>query len=417
VRGLLLDVRPLRTSIPFRRLWAGGLLSGFGSQVASFALLYYVWTTSHNAALLGLVGLSQLVPLIVFSLVGGHLADRVDRRTLVLLTRCGQVVAAAGMATVVISGTHQLALLFTLIAVQNALNSLGAPAARAFIPRVLRPDLIAAGYALNNVGMQVILIGSPVVAGLAIAAWGVDGCFVLDAATFFAAIYGVLGLPKMPPETTSEEADRSVAGGFRLVVRTPILIGAFLADLNATVLSMPVAMFPVINSEKFGGSPATLGLFLPALAIGGVIVGALSGRITRSHRPGVLMLVGGLAWAAALATFAAINLLWLAIPFLAIAGAGDAMSVIARGAIVQRVTPDAYRGRVNALDFVVGAGGPQLGNIRAGLVASATSGSESMIIGGVAATLGTLLIAVFTPSLRRYRMDADPRTDAEPTPS
>jgi MFS family permease len=95
VRGLLLDVRPLRTSIPFRRLWAGGLLSGFGSQVASFALLYYVWTTSHNAALLGLVGLSQLVPLIVFSLVGGHLADRVDRRTLVLLTRCGQVVAAA----------------------------------------------------------------------------------------------------------------------------------------------------------------------------------------------------------------------------------------------------------------------------------------------------------------------------------
>jgi MFS family permease len=408
-RSLFLDIRPLRTSPAFRRLWIGNLLSGLGSQVSSFALLYYVWTISHNAALLGLVGLAQLVPLIVFSLIGGHLADRVDRRRLVLLTRCGQVVAATAMAAVVISGTHQLVILFALIVLQGGLNSLGAPAARAFIPRLLGDDLVAAGYALNNIGMQVLLLGSPVLAGFAIAAWGVDGCFVLDAATFFAAIYGVFGLPPMPPEPNPDgNHDRSVVGGFRLVVRTPILIGAFLADLNATVLAMPVAMFPVINSEKFGGSPVTLGLFLPALALGGVLVGALSGRITRSHRPGILMLVGGLLWALSLGAFAAINVLWIAIPFLAIAGAGDSVSVIARGTIVQRVTPDAYRGRVNALDFVVGAGGPQLGNIRAGLVASVSSGSESMIFGGVAAAVGTVLIAVLTPQLRRYRLEPEP---------
>ena len=391
------------------------MLSGLGSQVSSFALLYYVWAISHNAALLALVGVAQFVPLVIFGLVGGHLADRVDRRKLVLVTRCVQVVAAAAMATVVISGTHDFALIFGLIVVQGALNSLGFPASRAFIPRLLGNDLVAAGFALNSVGMQTLLIGSPLLAGLAISAWGVDGCFVLDAVTFLAAIYGVFGLPPMPPDTAGDPSERSVVGGFRLVTRTPILIGAFLADINATVLAMPIAMFPVINSERFGGSPATLGLFLPSIALGGVLIGTLSGRITRSRRPGILMIIGGLAWALALMGFGFAGTIWLAIPCLAIAGAGDTVSVIARGTIVQHVTPDAYRGRVNALDFVVGGGGPQLGNIRAGLVASVSSGAESVVIGGISAAVGTVLIALFNRQLRRYRLEPEP--DAAGSPS
>lgn len=385
------------------------MLSGLGGQVASFALLYYVWELAHNAALLALIGVAQLVPLVVFSLVGGHLADRVDRRRLVLVTRCLQVVAAAAMAAVVISNVGNIPLLFSLIVVQSGLNSLGFPATRAFLPGLLGKELVAAGNAINSVGNQTLMIGSPLLAGVAIAAWGVDGCFVLDAVTFFAAIYGTFGLPAMPPESNPDAAaaERSVLGGLRFVAGTPILLAAFLADLNATVLSMPVAMFPVINSEKYGGSPATLGLFLPAIAIGGVIIGALSGRITSSHRPGILMLIGAGAWAASLAGFGWTNSLWVALPCLAIAGAGDTVSVIARGTIVQHVTPNAFRGRVNGLDFVVGAGGPQLGNVRAGLVASATSGGESLLLGGLAATLGTLLIAAFTPQLRRYRLEVD----------
>jgi MFS family permease len=417
LRSLLVDLSPLRDSRPYRRLWVGTMLSGLGSQVASFALLYYVWTLTHNAALLGLVGVSQLVPLIVFSLLGGHLADRVDRRRLVLLTRGGQVIAAAGMATVVISGTHQLACLFSLVVLQSGLNALSAPASRAFIPQLLVPDQVGAGYALQNIGGQILLLGSPVLAGFAIAAWGVNVCFLLDALTFFAAIYGVFGLPSMPPTASPDGADdRSVVGGLRVVLRTPVLVGAFLADLNATVLSMPVAMFPVINSEKFGGSPVTLGFFLPSLALGGLLVGLVSGRVTSSRHPGILMLVGGLLWGASLAAFGAIDSLWVAIPFLAVAGAGDAMSVVARVRIVQLATPDAYRGRVNALDFVVGAGGPQLGNIRASLVAAASSGAESMIVGGIAASVGTILIAIFTPSLRRYRTPT-PTLTPTPTPT
>jgi MFS family permease len=415
VSGLLLDVRPLRESPAFRRLWLGGLLSGFGSQVSSFALLYYVWATSHNAVLLAALGIAQLIPLLVFSLLGGHLADRLDRRRLVLITRVTQAVVATGMAAIIISGSRNYGVIFGVVVLQYALSSLGAPASTAFVPRLLGTTRISAGYAITNIGMQAALIVSPLLAGLAIAAWGVDGCFVLDALTFLAAIYGVFGLPAMPPESDPSHtaAERSALGGLRLVARTPILIGAFLADIDATVLSMPTAMFPVINSEKFGGSPATLGLFLPALAVGGLVLGTLSGRVTRSPRPGVLMLIGGLAWGLSLAGFGFSNSIWLAIPCLAVAGAGDSMSVIARGTIVQHVTPDVYRGRVNALNFVVGAGGPQLGNVRASLVASVSTGAESLVLGGLCAAIGTVLIATVTPQLRRYRLEPAPSPPVE----
>jgi MFS family permease len=408
IHSLLLDIRPQRESTPFRRLWIGSTLSGFGSQIASFAVLFYIWTLTGNAALVGLTGLAQAVPMFVFALIGGQLADWIDRRRLVLLTRCGQLAASAGMAAVVIAGSHAIIVIYLLIALQTGLSALSAPASKAFIPRLLAKEQLSAGFALNSISMQGALLVGPLVAGLAITAWGVNGCFLFDAITYLASIYGVFGLPSMPPEATGGKASRSALAGLRFVARTPILIGAFLADLNATVLAMPVALFPVINSEKFGGSAATLGLFLPALAIGGVIAGTLSGRITRSARPGIIMLIAGGVWAAGLAAFAAIDVVGVAIPFLALAGAADAISVIARGTIVQHITPDAYRGRVNALDFVVGAAGPQVGNIRAGLVAAATSGSESMIVGGIAAAIGTALIAIFTPALRHYRLESEP---------
>ncbi|MCU1526528.1 MAG: transporter [Frondihabitans sp.] len=409
-RGVFLDLRPLRANPVFRRFWIGALFSAFGSQIASFALLYYVWSRTHDSALVGLIGLAQFVPLLVFALVGGHLADGMDRRRLVLVARVGQLVVSAGLAVAVIHGTHTLVPVYLLIALQSALSSVAAPASKAFLPRILAPDQLGPGLALTNLEAQAALLASPLVAGLAIAAWGVDGCFLFDTLTFVAAIYGVFGLPSMPAPAAAAAATRgahSLLAGVRLVIERPVLAAAFLADLSATVLAMPVALFPVINSEKFGGSPVTLGLFLPALAVGGVVAGALSGRVSHARKPGWVMLVAGLGWALGLAAFGAINVLWIAIPCLAIAGASDAVSVIARGTIVQRGTPDEFRGRVNALDYVVGAGGPQIGNIRAGLVAAATSGSTSMVVGGLAAGVGTVLIGILTPSLRRFRQEPE----------
>jgi predicted MFS family arabinose efflux permease len=181
-----------------------------------------------------------------------------------------------------------------------------------------------------------------------------------------------------------------------------VLLGAFATDVAATVLAMPLAVFPVVNAEVYGGSPVTLGLFAPAIGLGGIVAGALSGRVTASPRQGRLMLASASVWAVALACFGFSRSLPVALACLAVAGAADTVSVVSRTSIVQHATPDALRGRVNALDFLVGVSGPQLGNARAGLVASATSGATSAALGGLTSLLAVLAVAAVSPALRRY---------------
>lgn len=400
----LLDVRPLRESPAFLRLWVGTTLSVFGSQLASFAVLFLVWERTGNAALVGAIGGAQAVPMLVFALLGGRIADSVDRRTLVIVIRVGQLLASTMLAAVVISGTASVVPIFVVIAIQSGLNAVGAPASKTFVPRLLSGERLSAGLALTNLSFQISMLAGPLVGGLVIAWSGVGPCLVANPIAFVFALYGVARLPSMRPKGSGTETPGS---GFfaaaRLVARTPVLIGAFATDLCVTLLSMPVALFPVINAERYGGSSVTLGLFQPALAIGGVLAGTFSGRITRSRKQGLVMLVSGGIWGVALVAFGAADRLWLALPALALAGAADVASVVSRATLVQEATPDAYRGRVNAIDYLVGVGGPQLGNLRAGVVASATGGAASAMLGGLAAALGVASIALGIPAVRRYR--------------
>jgi len=418
--SLLLDLRPLRENPTFRRLWAGSAISGLGTQIASFAVLYLVWERTQNAALVGMIGIAQAVPMFAFALAGGRLADAIDRRTLVLAARLGQLTASAALALIVIVGVDGIWPIFLVIAVQSGLGAVSAPASKTFAVRLLSGEQLGAGLAVTNMVFQASMLIGPLIGGLLIAAGGVGVCLAVDAVTFLAALYGVARLPRMLPERADPAAgspagvatgpgtarDKGAAGilvALRLIRREPILIGVFLADVSATVLSMPIALFPVINAQEYGGSALTLGLFTPALAVGGVLMGTFSGRLTRASRQGMVMLVAGAVWGLALAGFGLVHSLWFALPALAIAGAADVASVVSRGTIVQRVTPDAFRGRVNALDYLVGAGGPQLGNLRAGLVASATSGATSAVLGGLAAAVGAVTIGFALPTLRRYR--------------
>ena len=406
----VVDIRPLRASPGFRSWWAGSALSVFGGQFTTFALLYFVWTTTHEPALVGGVAVAEIAPTITGALVGGVLADRHDRRRLVLLTRSGQTVMAAALAVFVVAGATSIPLLFVLVALESFLQSLGAPANASFTARLLPADLLGAGLALTRLANQVSLLTGPMVAGLVTAAWGVQVCFVVDAITFLAAMYGVWRLPGMRPENAVASPDlHGLRGAVRLVATNPVLLGAFATDLAATVLAMPLALFPVINDEVYGGSAVTLGLFAPAIGLGGIVAGSLSGRVTATSRPGRLMLGGAAVWALALAGFGMSRTLWVALAALAVAGAADTVTVVSRGTIVQHVTPDSLRGRVNALDYVVGVSGPQLGNLRAGLVASATSGAASAVIGALASLLAVGVTCAATPALRRY--DPDARTD------
>jgi predicted MFS family arabinose efflux permease len=411
---LLLDTRPLHSSAPFRRVWAGGVLSTVGGQLAVVAVLQQTWELTASPVAVGAIGLAQAVPMIVFGMVGGALADAVDRRRLVLVTTLGQMLVAGVLAAQAFAGLDSLAVLLGLVAVQSAAGALGAPARRTFAARLLPADQVGAGLALFNLGFQVSMLVGPAIAGVVAARWGVGACYAVDTLTFLAALYGVVRLPALPPDgATARPGLSAVVAGWRFIARRPVLAGAFLTDLIATVLAMPIALFPVVNAERFGGDPQTLGLFLSAIAVGGIIAGLASGTVTRAGRPGLVMIVAAGVWGIALAAFGMAPSAWSALGCLALAGAADTISVISRGALVQLATPDAYRGRVSAVEDVVGMAGPYLGNFRAGLVAGATTAGFAAISGGLLCVLGVALVAATIPALRRPGIAAWPPSRKE----
>lgn len=404
---LLADTRPLRTNPVFRRLWVGTSLSTLGGQFASFAVIYHVWETTGSPAAVGAVSLTIALPLVIFALVGGSLADTVDRRRLALIATSGQIAVSLTIVLLLLVDAMPLGVLFVLVAAASACSAAGAPVRKAFVPRLLPDDQVAAGLALTHLSFQLALLAGPALAGVITASWGVVACFALDTATFVAALYGIVGLPAMRPDGPAPTPGvRGVWQAARFVSRTPTVGGAFLCDLLATTLSMPVALFPVINDERFGGAPQTLGLLMTAIGAGGLVASVASGAVTRSARPGRVLLAAGMVWGAALGGIGLTHSLAVALALVATAGAADTVSVVARGTIVQLGTPDAYRGRVSAMDYVIGAAGPQVGNLRAGLVASVSSGGVAFLAGGAlcVATLG--LVAMLVPPLRRFDLTA-----------
>jgi len=244
----------------------------------------------------------------------------------------------------------------------------------------------------------------PALAGIVIAELGLTWAFGVQAATFVLAWLGVLRLPHLPPE---EGADRpglaAMVAGVRLVLRRPVLRGSFATDLFATILAMPISLFPLVNEVRFGGSASTLGFFLSAVAVGGIVAGLLSGTVTRARRAGLVQLAAAGTWGLALAGFGLAEPLWLALGLLAVAGAADTISVVIRAAMVQLDTPDSHRGRVSAVESVIGQAGPDVGNFRGGVVAGLTSAPLALVTGGLACVLGVAFVGWRNRALRDYR--------------
>lgn len=402
---VLIDLRPLRESRDFRRLWAGSGLSTVGSQMTSFAVALQVFTLTHSSVAVGAVGLAIAVPAIALGLFAGSVVDAVDRRTVVLVGSSANAVVSVVLAVQAFAGLNQLWLLYCLVVVQSSLASVNGPARRTFMPRLLPPERVQAGAALTMFAMHAGVIAGPALAGVITAAWGLKVCYLLDAVSYGAALYGVGRLPPMPPLGAAvRPGARAVLDSLRFIGRSRVLTGALLSDLSATVLGMPFALFPAINAAHFGGAAETLGLLTSAPSVGGVLGMTLSGAFGNVLRPGRAMLVAGGVWGAGIAAFGAVHMFWLALVCLAAAGVGDSLSVVFRTTMIQLATPDGQRGRVSAAEFVVGAGCPQLGNFRAGLVGSLTTPSVSAIGGGIATMAGALVIGLALPAFTKYRL-------------
>ncbi|MFD6167184.1 MFS transporter [Oerskovia sp. NPDC060287] len=436
MRGTVLDLRPLRTSAAYRDLWAGSAVGGLGYQVATVAVLLQVWELTHSPVWTGAIGLATAVPLLTLGLVGGHLADVHDRRTIMRLASTGQALAAVGLAAQAVVGNRSVWVLLALVSLGAACNALGAPARRTVPPRLLPADQVAAGLALQNLAFQVAMLVGPALAGLVVARWDLPAAYGLQVAAAVVALLGLVRLPPLPPAPTPVPAPawhggpapapapvpvpdggpaadrgrpvrrRAAAGGWSIVWRRPTLRGSFATDVAATVLAMPVSLFPLVNEIRFDGDPRTLGLFLSAVAVGGIGAGLLSGAVTRAPRSGALQLAAAATWGVALAGFGLAGPLWLALACLAVAGAADTVSVVTRGALVQLETPDEFRGRVSSVEHVVGVAGPEVGNFRGGVLASLTSAPVALVAGGLAASAVVGLVAWRNAPLRRYRTPA-----------
>ncbi len=403
---LLTDVTPLRESAQFRRLWAGTTLSAIGSALAGFAVPLQVYDITRSSFAVGAIGLATVVPTISIGMFGGSLADSVDRRKLVLGATCGQAAVSAALAAQAVAAVSSVWLLYALVALSSALSAVNQPARRTFVPSLLPPDQLSAGLALNRVTFQLMLTVGPALGGVITAAAGghLQACYLLDAISFGASLYGVSRLPAMPPQPgAARPGPRAVIAGLHVLRRSPVLAGAFLADLNATVFGLPLAVFPAINAERFGGNPTTLGLFTAAIGLGGLASSAVTGPVGRIQRQGLVMLCTVAIWGAAFAGFALAHKLWLVLGLLALAGAADTFTVVIRGTIVQAVATDEFRGRLTAAEYVIGAGGDSLGRLESGAVGSLTTPAISALSGGLLTVVLAGVISLALPAFARYR--------------
>lgn len=401
---VLADVTPLRTSRAFRNLWLGGSISAVGGQFNGFAAMYAVWHLTGSSLMVGLLGLASGIPLIAIALVGSMFIDSIDRAALVRRATVGSLVLSLLMAWAVMQ--HWVAVLIVLTALSAGLGALSGPARRALTATVVARDELPAAYALTSLSFQLSMLIGPGLAALVATHVSIPMCFVLDAASFLFALAGLRGLRRPPDDAAAERGLRAAVDGFRFAATAPVVRSALLCDFAATVLAMPFALFPALSEQRFQGGAQTLAWLTTAVAFGGVAGSALSGVITHRVRPGRVMVACSLTWGVALAAAGASHLLAITLGMLAIAGAADTWSVTSRTTLVQSATPDRLRGRLSALEQVVGSGGPNLGNFRAGAVGNVLGAGPAMSVGGLSCVAAIAAIIATGREMRSYSIVA-----------
>ena len=403
---LAVDVRPLRSSRPFRRLWFGTGISAIGSQITTVAIPIQVWEATHSTFVVGLLGVAALLPLLTVSIVAGAVADAVDRRRLLLISD----VALAGVTVVLLLNAlgdeHHVPLLFACEAAATAAYAFQRPARNALTPKLVPDDQLLAAIAVEDVIFNLSRVAGPALAGGLIATLGFAGAYAVDLATFAASLVAIWLLPRLPRIEDAEPPSlRSIVEGFRLVRREPALLGIFSVDTVAMLFGMPSALFPAF-AEELGGGPGATGLLYAAPSAGALIASVLSGWMTRVHRQGLGVCVAAAGWGVAIAGFGLAANVPIALIFLAVAGGADFISAVLRSTILLQVTPDTMRGRLSGIELAQVAGTPALGNLEAGAVASLVGLRFSIVSGGVACVVGTIALALALPAFRRYTKPA-----------
>lgn len=395
------DVTPLRRHRDFRLLFIGRFFSFFGSMISSVALPYQVYQLTHNLLAVGILGVVEFGPILVFAFVGGALADARDRRTMVLLSEAGLMVCSAVLVFNSAIAAPHVWVLFVVSGAWGLLDALQRPSLDAMLPRLVdKEELIAAG-ALGGVRGTLGQILGPALGGVLIAIVGLPLTYGVNFATFVVGMACLLLMRAVPPPVNAVRPSvKGVVEGLRYARSRQELLGTYFVDMIAMFFGMPMALFPAI-AQGLGG-PKVLGLLYAAPAVGSFAFSATSGWTNRVHRHGMGVVVAAIVWGVAIVGFGLAPNLYLAFLFLALAGAADMMSGIFRSVIWNQTIPDALRGRLASIEMLSWSSGPALGNFEAGIVASLFNVRVSVVSGGVLCVLGCAVCAVALPLFRAY---------------
>ena len=404
-----IDLRPLRHQ-PYRRLFTSSAASNFGFQFTAVAVPVQMFALTRSSFWVGLIGVAGLLPLLIFGIWGGAVSDAVDRRKLLLASSTLQFVTTLALLVQALLGVRSPELLLVLVAGQAGAFAISGPTRRAMLPRLVSPAELPAANTLDTTMFNGAMVAGPLAAGVLVASAGVGAAYAVDALAFGLVLWATLRLPSVPPTNGGQRAGlRDVKDGLVFIAASPVLLLSFAVDIAAMVLAMPRALFPQVAAERFGGE-AAIGWLFSAIAIGSVLAGLTSGWIGRVRRQGLALVLAVVVWGLAVGAAGLAHSLWLAVALLALGGAADLVSAVYRQTILQTYAPDQLQGRLQGVFIAVVAGGPRLGDLRAGTMAAAWGVSVSWAGGGLAAAVVALIVALSFPALLRW-------TRPEPRPA
>jgi MFS family permease len=414
------DVSPLRESRDLRLLLGGELITGLGTQAALVALPYQLYVETGSAFLTGLLGAVELVPLMSMALLGGALADRRDRRRLLMLIQVALVLGASGLAALSYAGSPPIVALYVLGGAMAGFGAVQNVTAGSIVPNLVPLTQLRSALALNY-GMNTLTqVVGPAVGGVLIGVLGLGAAYTIDAVSCMAILAAVWAMSPQPPRGAVAEPERvlrSIAEGLRFVRANNALMGSFAIDLLAMTFGMPRALFAVLSVSVYHTGAGGTGLLYASVAAGATVAALTTGWLAHARRLGRIVIWAVIAWGLAIALAGVAGSLWIAAGLLALAGAADSVSAVCRSSINQSVTPDHLRGRMSSVFTLVVTSGPRLGDVESGSVAALTSARTSVISGGLACVAGVGLILLAFPALLRFDVERDVVGSAEPAPA
>jgi MFS family permease len=389
-------------------------VSLLGRQLTLVAAPYQLYEITGSTLAVGLLGLAQFPALVIGSFFGGTLSDAFDRRKVLIVSQIIMALTSVGLAINAGLDSPTIWAIYALTSANAFFSGIDSPARSASIPRLVAHERLPAAFALNILMYQSGAAVGPAIAGVIIGSAGIAEAFWIDAGSFTVALVTLLLMRPLSPEQGGTRVGwSSVVEGLRFLRAREELKGVFLIDICAMVFGMPRALFPEFGLSVLGGTAQTVGLLYAAPGIGSVAAAFTSGWVGRILRPGRATVIAVLVWSAGIVGFGLSTSTWLAVTFLVIAGAGDAISAVFRQTVLQVTTPDRLRGRLSAVQIAVVAGGPRVGDAEAGVVAAAFGPRVSAWSGGIASAAGALLIGAIYPAFREWR---DPRLEGETSP-